>query len=54
MVVNAIWHLFVKQAETDVRLQEILYYQRVQQLGAVINAVLGCVPFAGAIATNVL
>lgn len=48
MVVNAIWHLFVKQAEADVRLQQVLYYQRVQQLG------FGGVPVAGAIAANVV
>lgn len=51
-VVHAIFHLFMRQAESDVRLQQVLHYQRVQQVTAVVNAVLGCIPIGGAIATN--
>lgn len=54
MVVNAIWFLFLKQAVSDELLQEVLHYQRVQPLCAVINGVLACVLVSGAIAANVV
>lgn len=32
----------------------MLHYQRVQQLTAIINAIIGCIPVVGSITTNVI
>lgn len=54
-VVHAIYQLFVRQAETDVRLREILHYQQVQQMTALVNAIVGlCIPVGGSALTNVI
>lgn len=54
LVTRAIYQLFMRQAEMNTRLQELLHYQRVQQLSSLINAIVVCIPIGGAIAINVL
>lgn len=52
---NAIYQLFLRQAETDVRLREIFHYQKVQQMTALVNAIVGlCIPVGGSLVTNAI
>lgn len=51
-MVNAVYELFMHQAEQDGRLQELLRWKRVQQLTGVVNALLACVPFCGSLLTS--
>ena len=54
-VVHSIYQLFMRQAETDVRLRQVLHYQRVQQITSLVNAVVGLlIPVGGSIATNLI
>lgn len=63
---NALWHLLMHQVEQDdrirqlylrheeqeVKVQDLLHFKRVQQLTALVNAILSCIPFCGALITN--
>lgn len=52
---HAVYPLFLRQAEMDVRLHEVLHYQEVQQVTALVNALVGLViPLGGAAVTNVI
>lgn len=53
-LVHAIYQLFMRQAEMDVRLRVVLRYQRVQQVTALVNAIIGRIHVGGAIAVNVI
>lgn len=53
-IVHAIYQLFMRQAEMDVRLRKVLHYQRVQEVSALVGAVFVCNPVGGAISANVI
>lgn len=51
---TSIYQLFVRQLEMNNRLRLVLHYQHVQQLTAMVNAVLGFIPIAGVVLINAL
>lgn len=53
-IVHAVYELFMKQAEMDERLHEVLRYHRLLQATALLNSLIGCIPVGGAIAANMI